>query len=219
MKAILTAAVVALLGPCSPADRRPPAPAAVNSPAPPAIDATLPARSYEEMVTAVADLSEQAGIPNLKDVKLSGALTEIRLWKAFGIFYPRCFVLRIENGNPRASFVSPKVAGDKVVFRRGSPVYATTPLGAPRSGWQSLLSYMERNGLDSSVNLAVDERYEPYPDAESLVLEVKNGSRHTMAHYIDSTGTDDGRKAYAICGKIEDEFDVELACKSRTAPR
>jgi hypothetical protein len=53
----------------------------------------------------------------------------------------------------------------------------------------------------------------PYPDAEELVLEMKTGSHHTMAFYIDSTGTPDGKKAFAICKKLQNEFDIQLACK------
>ena len=34
-----------------------------------------------------------------------------------------------------------------------------------------------------------------------------------MAHYIDSTVSDDGKKAFAICEKIQQEFDIQLDCK------
>ena len=30
-----------------------------------------------------------------------------------------------------------------------------------------------------------------------------------MAHYIDSTVSDDGKKAFAICEKIQQEFDIQ----------
>ena len=92
--------------------------------------------SYEDMLPKVAALSNQASIPNLKDISLSDDQTEIRLWKAFGLAYPRCFVLKIDNGNPAASFVSPKIAGNKPVFRKGNPVYSNAPLNAPHSGWE-----------------------------------------------------------------------------------
>ena len=169
--------------------------------------------SYEEMLPKVAGLSNQASIPNLKDISLSDDQTEIRLWKAFGLAYPRCFVLKIDNGNPAASFVSPKIAGNKAVFRKGNPVYSNAPLNAPHSGWETLLGYLKQNGIESSIRLSVDKRYLPYPDAEALVLEMKTGSRHTMAYYIDSTVTPDGKKAFAICDKVQNEFDIQLACK------
>src|SRR5687768_6975972 len=124
MKIILTMTIVALLGSCSFANRQSFAPVAVNSSTPSATDEGLLAMSYEEMLPKVAGLSNQASIPNLKDISLSDDQTEIRLWKAFGLAYPRCFVLKIDNGNPAASFVSPKIVGNKAVFRKGNPVYS-----------------------------------------------------------------------------------------------
>ena len=134
MKTILTTTIVALLASCSFTDRQSPAPVAANSSTPPATDEGLLAMSYEEMLPKVAGLSKQASIPNLKHISLSDAQTEIRLWKAFGLVYPRCFVLKIDNGNPAASFVSPKIVGNKAVFRKRNPVYISAPLNAPHSG-------------------------------------------------------------------------------------
>lgn len=169
--------------------------------------------SYEQMLPQLVRLSKQAGIPNLKDVSLSDTQTELRLCKAFGLAYPRCFILKIDNGEPGASFASPKVVGNKAVFSKGNPVYVNAPLNAPHSGWPTLLAFLKENSIDTSINLALDKHYMPYPDAESLILEMKTGSRHTIAHYIDSTATVDGKKAFAVCEKIQNEFDIQLACK------
>jgi hypothetical protein len=106
-----------------------------------------------------------------------------------------------------------KVVGNKVVFSKGNPVYVNNPLNAPHSGWPTLLVFLKENGIDTSISLALDKHYMPYPDAESLILEMKTGSHHTIAHYIDSTVTIDGKKAFAICEKIQNEFDIQLACK------
>lgn len=205
--------IVALLASCSFTNRKSPTFVAVNSSTPQATDRGLPALSYEEMLPKVAGLSEQASIPNLKDTDLSDEQTEFRLWKAFGLVYPRCFVLKMDHGNRVASFVSPKIVKNRAVFRKGNPVYLKAPLNAPHSGWENLLGYLKETGIDSSIRLAVDGRYLPYPDAEELVLEMKTGSRHTMAYYIDSTVTADGKKAFAICHKIENEFDIQLGCR------
>jgi hypothetical protein len=213
MKTILTLTIVGLLGSCSLSETQSSTPVAVSSPRPSTTDEGLPPMSYEEMLPKVAGLSKQASIPNLKDISLSDDQTEIRLWKGFGLVYPRCFVLRIDNGNPAASFVSPKIGGNKAVFRKRDLVYINAPLNAPHSGWETLLGYLKQNGIDSSIDLAVDKRYEPYPDAEALILEMKTGSRYTMAFYVDSTVTADGKKAFAICEKLQNEFDIQLACK------
>ena len=94
------------------------------------------------------------------------------------------------------------------------PIYVNMSLNAPHSGWANLLTYLKESGLDSSINLGPDKRYEPYADATALILEMKTGSRYTMAYYLDSTASDDGKKAFAICEKIRNEFDILLGCKS-----
>ncbi|MDX6614162.1 MAG: hypothetical protein QOD75_3348 [Blastocatellia bacterium] len=138
MKTILTLLVVALLGSCSPAG--PPVPVVVNSPTQGPIDEGLPPMTYQQMLPHVARLSKEAGIPNLKDVKLSDTQTEFRLWKGLGIVLPRCFVLKIDDSNPAASFLSVKTIGTKGVFRKGHPVYVNTHLNEPHSGWANLLA-------------------------------------------------------------------------------
>jgi hypothetical protein len=165
------------------------------------------------MLRQLAGLSKQAGIASLKDANLPAGQTEIRIWKGFGLTYPRCFILAITNGNAAASFLAPSVRGNKAVFRNGNPVYVNTPLNAPRSGWDSFLAYLREHGIRSSVDLAQDKRYMPDPDAEELVLESKNGSRHTMAYYHDSTASVDGKKAFDVCKQLRSEFDINLGCQ------
>ena len=213
MRTILTVIVVGLLASCSASYRESPAPVAVSSSPTPA-DEGLPQISHERMISELARLSKQTGVGNLKTMRLADSQTELRLWKAFGIVYPVCFILRIDNGNATASLASPKVIADKAVFEKSNPVYVNTPLNAPHSGWPNLLTYLRQNGIDSSIKLSLDKRYKPYPDAEALILEMKTGSLHTMTHYIDSTVCDDGKKAFAICIKIQNEFDIQLSCKS-----
>jgi hypothetical protein len=212
MKTFLTLIVVLLIGACSHGGQSL-APVAVNSSSQPATDKGLPPMSYEQMLAELARLSQEAGMPNLKDTNLSDAQTELRLWRGFGLVIPVCFVLKIDHGNPAASFTSPKVAGNKAVFHEGRPIYVTTPLDAPRSGWANLLAYLEQNGIDSSIKLALDKRDKPDPDIRALFLEMKTGSRHTMTYYLDSTDSDDGKKAYAICEIIKNEFNIQIGCK------
>jgi hypothetical protein len=213
MKTILTLIVVVLLASCSSRDTQFPAPIVVTSPSPAATDDGLPPLSYEQMLPHVARLSKEAGIPNLKDLNLTGTQSEFRLWRGLGLISPRCFVLKIDDGKPTASFTTAKIAGNRGVFRKGKLVYVNTSLNAPHSGWPTFLDFLRQNGIDTSINLALDKHYEPYPDAEALILEMKTGSHHTLSHYIDSTVTVDGKKAFAVCEKIQNEFDIQLACK------
>jgi hypothetical protein len=208
MKIILTLIVAGLLVFCSEAKGQSPPPGAVS-----ATDDSFPPMSYEQMLPELARLSKQVGIPNLKTARLSDSQTEIRLWKAFGLAYPHCFVLRIDNGNATASFLSLKIVDNKRVLYKGKPVYNNINLNTPHSGWSNFLDYLNQNGIDSSIKLALDKREEIYNDAEFLILEMKSGSRHTAVHYVDTTRSIDGKKAFAICGRIQKEFDVYLACK------
>ena len=213
MKIILISLIIGFLASCSDTRRTVSAPSADNSPSPAATNGGLPPMSYEKMAPELARLSQQAGIPNLKSLNLSDSQTELRLWKAFGLAYPSCFSLKIYNGGPTASFVSLKVVQNKAVINKGNPVYVNISLNAPHSGWPNFLEYLKQKGIDSSINLVLDKEYHPYPDAEALILEMKTGAHHTMAHYIDSTVTDDGKKAFAVCERIQKDFDIQLACK------
>jgi len=220
MKTILTAMSVVILGsflgPCSSNDKQSLVTPNNNATTPSSDGSTsegLPPIPCDEMLREVAGLSKQAGIENLKDAKLRDGQIEIRIWKGFGLTYPRCFILGITNGIRAASYSAPKIVGGKALFHKGNPVYANTPINAPHSGWDNLLAYLKEHGIRSSVDLALDKRRMPDPDSEELVLEMKNGPRHTMAYYNDSTGTADGKRAFAICQKIENEFDIHLGCQ------
>jgi hypothetical protein len=220
MKLIFTAAVVIILGsflgPCSSHDKQSLSTPNDNSATLSSKDSAregLPPIPYDEMLREVAVLSKQAGIANLKDANMSDVQTELRIWKGRGLTYPRCFILRITNGIPAASYSAPKVIGSKAVFHKGNPVYVNTSLNAPHSGWENLFDYLKQHGIESSIDLALDKRHMPDPDSEELVLEMKNGPRHTMAYYDDSTATADGKRAFAICQKIENDFDIHLGCQ------
>ena len=209
MRAMLILIVVALFVSCPEAKGQSQPPRSVSS----ATDDSFLPMSYERMLPELAHISKQVGIQNLKTAKLSESQTELRLWKALGLAYPRCLVLRMDNGNATAFFLFVKIAGNKTVFYKGKPVYKNISLNAPHSGWSNVLAYLSQKGIDSSINLALDKREELYNDAESLILEMKTGTRHTMAHYVDTTISDDGKKAFAVCAKMQKEFDLQLACK------
>ena len=217
MRLLFTITVVVLLGgvtgPCSSDDKQTPSFSSAGPYPKGPVDEGLPEIPYDEMLRKVAGLSKQAAIANLRDANLPDGYTEIRIWKGFGLTYPRCFILSITNGNASASFVAPAVVGNKGVFRNGKPVYASTPLGWPRSGWDNFLDYLNGHGIGSSISLALDKRYVPDPDSEVLVLEMKTGSRHTMAYYNDSTATVDGKKAFDVCKQIRDAWNFNFGCQ------
>lgn len=209
MRIILTLVVVGVLLTCSETKGQSQPPRSVSS----ATDDSFPPMSYEQMLPELARLSKQVGIQNLKTAKLSDSQTEFRLWKAFGLAYPRCFVVKIDNGNATAFSLSLKIVGKKAVFYKGKPVYKNITLNAPHSGWSNVLAYFNQNGIDSSIKLVLDKREELYNDAEFLILEMKTGPRHIAVHYVDTTVSDNGKRAFAICERMQKEFDVQLGCK------
>lgn len=211
MKTILTLMVATVLGSCFPSQR--PVPPAIGSPTQSEPEQGVSPMTYAQMLPHISRLSKEAGIPNLKNANLSVAQTELRLWMGLGLITPRCFILKTDNGKPSASFVSSKISGNRAVFHKGKLVYLNKALNGPHSGWPNFLAYLKQNGIESSIELAPEKRYEPYPDAEVLILEMKTGSRHTLAHYIDSTVAKDGKKAFAVCEKVQNEFDINLGCK------
>jgi len=212
MKTIVALMAVGFIVSCSTTGTQFPTPLPVSSLSLP-IDEGLPPPSYEQMLLQVTRLAKEVGIPNLKDANLSDAQTQFRLWMGLGLITPRCFMLKIDNGNPTASFATVKIVGNKGVFLNGNPVYVNAPLNAPHSGWATFLAFLRQNGIDTSINIALDKHYKPDPDQESLILEMKTGSRHTLVHYINSTVADDSKKAFAVCEQIQNEFDIQVGCK------
>jgi hypothetical protein len=109
--------------------------------------------------------------------------------------------------------VAPKVVNNRAVYRSPHQViYERTNLGDPRSGWASIINYLKVTEIDSPIGLALDQSYEPYPDQEMLALEVRSGGRYTLVFYLDSTQSQDGKKAFELCRKIESEFGKRLGC-------
>jgi hypothetical protein len=53
----------------------------------------------------------------------------------------------------------------------------------------------------------------PDPDGEALILEMKNPSGHTLVYFDESTPSVDGKKAFAICKRIRDDFNTNLGCE------
>ncbi len=225
MKVILLASIlimiVSLLGQCSTSTQEPNPQSSVNSIGTPSpskdsdSEEGLPAIPYEKMLEMIAGLSKQAGISNLREAKLADSETEIRIWKAFGLAYPRCFILNIQKDASNAFILAPKVMKGKAIFdRKGEPIYIKTALESPRSGWEEVISYLKEQGIDSSVKLSLDQRYVPEPDAEEIIIEVKTGSQYSMVHYIEFTESKDGKKALNICQRIENEFGKKIGCGS-----
>jgi hypothetical protein len=130
-----------------------------------------------------------------------------------GLVTPRCFRMVVTDGNPAASLVTVKISGKRAVMRNGREVYSDTPTGAPQSGWDNFLAYLKDNGIGSSIELTQDKTEMVDPDSEALILEMRNGSHHTLVYFNESTTSVDGKKAFAICKRIHTDFDFNLGCQ------
>ena len=160
----------------------------------------------ERISQELAKFSQNAGLVSLKSSTLPATTTEIRIWRGGGLVYPRAFMLKVYNKHGQASLVD--------VSKGRSAKYQLTSLGTPSSGWQSLIEKLENFGIDSAVWLKLDPTYRPDPDEEMIVLEVKRGNDYSFVFYLDSTTTDDGKKAFEVCRLLEDEFGKKLGCEN-----
>ena len=173
----------------------------------------LPKSLYDDMSRQIAHFSNQAGLINLRSKSLSNSTTEIRIWKGGGLLYPRCFILKFQKRSRDAYLVAPKVVNNRAVYRsQNQVIYLQTLMENPRSGWESVVEYLNSKGLDDPIGLTLDKTFEPDPDQEAIYLEVRSGRRYTMVFYLDSTKSQDGKKVFDVCHKIENEFAKRIGC-------
>ena len=173
---------------------------------------------YEDMLHAIKQESLKSRITNLSEEILSDSETEIRFWVGFGLAYPRCFILRYSSRQPRAFFLAPKTSGAKGAIHTSAEVSRVrTVLNAPASGWDEFNSFLKGEGIDYPLQLLGEENQIVDPDAESIVVEIKSGTRYSMVSYSLDPDTDDGRKVVEVCRRIEREFNVWMGCGGSTS--
>ena len=152
----------------------------------------------------VAKFAQQAGLVSLKSSRVPSTTTEIRIWRGGGLLYPRAFILRLTDRGEKAFLVTMPSGRNRK--------YEQTDLGIPHLGWDSFIEQLADKGIDSAVWLKFDPTYEPDPDEEMLAVEVKKGQDYSFVFYLESTKTEDGKKAFGVCRVIESEFGKKLGC-------
>ncbi len=168
---------------------------------------------YQDMLDEIKRESLKSKMNNLREEGLSDSEAEIRIWIGFGLAYPRCFILRYSNGNPTAFYLAPKPNGTKAATdSSGEVLIAKTVLNAPASGWEEFNRFLKEEGIDYPLRLSLDESQISDPDAESMVVEVRSGTRYSMVFFSLHADSQDGRKALEVCRRIEREFKVRMGC-------
>jgi hypothetical protein len=171
------------------------------------------------MLDEIKRESLKSKINNLREEVLSDSETEIRIWIGFGLAYPRCFILRYSNGHTKAFYLAPKPNGAKAATdSSGEVLISKAVLNAPASGWDEFNRFLKEQGIDAPLKLSLDESQLPDPDAESMVVEAKSGTRYSMVFFSLHADSEDGRKALEVCRRIEREFNVRLGCGDISSP-
>lgn len=157
--------------------------------------------------SAIKRESLQLKIGNLKDSQSKGG-KEIRMWVGFGILVSRTFIMRELDGKQEALFITAKPGN-----RKGEITMAKFPLAPPKSGWNEFAEFLRNHGIDSPLKLSLDERHEPDPDEEAIAIEVKSDAGYELVFYLLSSKTENARKAFDVCQKIEQEFGIQMGCQ------
>ena len=148
---------------------------------------------------------------NLQNLSESNSKDEVRVWVGFGLITPRLFILKRERGIDKATYYSIEPNPDKTVRpRRG--VKVVLPLASPKSGWNDFRTFLKANGVEASLKLTSDFDTLVDPDGESIVIEARSARGYEMVFLPRNSKSADGKKALAICHRIESEFSVRMGC-------
>jgi hypothetical protein len=173
---------------------------------------------YEAVRKEIKDESLNLSLKNLREVA-SDAEFETRVWVGFGLMYPRCFILKKQDGKQQAFYIGPKVISNKSAMGVKEEVsMSPTVLDTPKSGWDMFDRFLKEQGIDSPLKLSLDEKYTLDPDGEIIAVEVKSGTTYSMAFYPIFTKSTDGQKVLSVCRRIEQEFDIGMGCGNPPDP-
>ena len=138
---------------------------------------------------------------------------ETRIWVGFGLFYPRCLILKGAAGKRTAVYLGTNEgAGPAAKGAKSRDLITHTVLDVPISGWDKVDRFLIDQGIESLLKLSLDNEHVPDPDEEIIVVEVKSGTLYSMVFFSPSPGNADGRKVVAVCRMVEREFNVIMGC-------
>jgi hypothetical protein len=113
----------------------------------------------------IDEVTNLAGLPKLRETALSPSDLEIRVWKGFGLAQLEGVLLNRTDGSWTARHVTE-------INRSGEKLAEVDHLDAPRSGWDSFLWEVDRQGL-TSLSPSADEKCTiSIIDGEAYVVEI-----------------------------------------------
>lgn len=168
----------------------------------------------EAMRRTLKSHADWAKLHNLEQLSLGKAQSETRICVGFDGAETPCFLLRSDGTQQTGELISAKF-----VSRGGNVTVLPIrkKLNAPKSGWAALDQYLREHGLTHPLRFAPDNKHVIDPDEGSIVIEAKTGADYSMISFPLGTETEDGKRALAICRKIETEFSVNIRCGRSTA--
>lgn len=162
---------------------------------------------------AIAELSEDLNLQNLKGKKLTENETEIRIWAELGYEYLNCFILNKNNETWNAYYISSEIGYNLVENQQDEAKVKKQSLLSPISGWKKFNDYLFLQGLHVPLQYSLDKKqFPPNFDEGLIVLEIKEGADYDMVFYREFTKTKDGQAILNICKTVEHEFVVALGC-------
>lgn len=156
----------------------------------------------ELMRTILNRESSKLNLKALREVHFDPADSEIRVWVGFGLYVPRCFVLRRVHDLNQAYLVTSQDSNAKL-----------SPLAAPQSGWPAFDQLLKDHKINSPIELKLDDEHLADPDEEVIAVEVKSGERYDLVYYPVGTQTEDGKKVITVCKTIEKDFGIRMGCE------
>lgn len=156
----------------------------------------------ELMRTILNREGSKLNLRDLREVHFDSADSEIRVWVGFGLFVPRCFVLRRVNDQYQASLITIQDSSVK-----------TSPLASPQNGWAAFDQLLKDHKITPPIQLKPDDEHLADPDEEVIAVEVKSGERYALVYYPVGTQTDDGKNVVTLCKTIEKDFAIRMGCE------
>ena len=155
-----------------------------------------------------------AKLDRLQERSLGAQESETRIWVGFDGAETPGFIFRTEDASKSAEFISTTfpARGEKV-----TPLPVRKQLRDPKSGWVNFEEYLKEKGISNPLRFFPDRKHVVDPDEGSIVIETKTASAYSMVFFALGSETEDGKRAFEICRKIEYEFEIKMRCGETTA--
>lgn len=161
---------------------------------------------HQNIINEINFKSRIARILPLSETKLGAQDRVIRIWVGFGLAVVRGFSLKHQDNVWSGDSLNKHFSTLKEQNKES--------LTVPKSGWEFILKYMERNNVYEAIQSPEKDKIFTDPDEEFIVVESKVGNDYKVRIFNNSRhhNTSRGKIIINFCRTIEDEFDVFLGC-------